>query len=167
MAHFLPVNFLDLRGFSSALVLKYASRWERNAIALRCDGEDLPILSEWKSARAAIQKAASSAAMMFNGDIPIVGDAGIQRWLPDEVLPWRKGGGDYDLRHVRTFTCLWPSPTARIYSGTEGIIPQVGAMTVFDHLALHSIVNLGPSALVMFMVDFERPRHADDGVGAA
>lgn len=159
------LRFVDASRMTAMYVVKFAERANAGLLPLRDvkDGEteasDLPILKEWKSARALLTQIRNEAAGYFDGHVPTLGKAWLEILPPMAGTPWSLEAGDYADTHVRTRTCLIPSPAALSFAG-PATPPQnllVGVVHIVDHRQLCSEVNLGEHTRVHLVVDVRVP----------
>lgn len=161
-----PLGFLDTSAFTAAYVAKYKKSVEDGILNLRDARDDgevtaLGVLKEWNSARALLQRLRAAAAPFFDGVTPELGKAWVEVLPPRSGTPWVVEEGDYALTHVRTRTCLIPSPGAISYCGASFVQLAVGTVNQIDHRQLCSEVNLGEHTRVHLVVDVRVP-NADD-----
>lgn len=157
------LGFVDTSAFTAMFVVKHKARQEAGLLRLRDikDGEesptDLPILKEWKSARALLSRIRSGAAPFFDGKTPELGKAWIETLPPGSGTPWTLEEGDYAQEHVRLRICLIPAPDAWTMSGQAHLVLNVGMVNVVEHRVLHSEVNFSDHARTHLVVDVRRP----------
>jgi hypothetical protein len=158
-----PLGFLDTRQLTALYVLKHEKAAENGVLRLRdfkddeTDPTDLPILREWKSARAVLARVRSAAAPFFEGRPPTLGRAWIETVPPMAGTPWAAEQDDYAEAHHRTRTCLIPCPGAMSYSGQASANLLVGIVNLIDHRQLCSEVNMGEHSRVHLIVDVKAP----------
>lgn len=157
------LGFLDTSTFTAMFVLKHREKASDGVLKLRdfkddeVDPSDLPILKEWKSARALLTRVRSSAAPFLGGKTPTLGRAWIDIVPPLAGTGWASETGEYADQHVRTRTCLIPCPGAMSYSGVQSANLLVGMVNLVDHRSLCSEVNFGEHARVHLVVDVRVP----------
>lgn len=158
-----PLGFLDTSVFTAMYVMKHAKLTDNGILKLRdfkddeTETSDLPILREWKSARAVLARIRASAAPFFEGQTPILGRAWIEVLPPESGTPWAIEVDDYADAHRRTRTCLIPNPGAISYSGGAAANLLVGMVNLIDHRALCSEINGGEHPRVHLIVDIKVP----------
>jgi hypothetical protein len=160
------IGFIETAQMTARWVLKYHEQARDGVLKLRdLDGEgeavDLPILKEWRSAKALLSRLRASAAPFFQGVAPDIGKAWIEVVPPLSGTPWTNETGDYADQHVRTRTCLVPSPNALSYSGVASAVLLVGIVTTVDHRLMCSEVNHGEYARTHLIVDVKIPSAPD------
>lgn len=160
------LGFLDTSSFMAAYIAKYRKSVEDGVLVLRDvdgDGEaqSKAILKEWNSGRALLARLRSEAAKHFKGVTPELGKVWIEVLPPKSGTPWTVEEGDYALAHVRTRTCLIPSPGAISYCGASNAGLLVGVVNLVDHRQLCSEVNLGEHTRVHLIVDVRVPDDND------
>lgn len=156
------IGFLETSQMTARWVLKYREQAVDGILKLRDlndegEAEDLPILKEWRSAKALLARLRASAAPFFNGVTPELGKAWLEIVPPLSGTPWTSEAGDYVEAHVRTRTCLVPSPNALSYSGISSAVLLVGIVTQVDHRLMCSEVNHGEHARTHLIVDVKVP----------
>lgn len=157
-----PIGFIDVSIFTSMLLLKHKDRASEGILRLRDLGDegdavDLPILKEWKSARAVLSKIRSGAAPHFGGKTPELGRAWIEILPPLSGTPWTAEDGEYADQHIRTRTCLVPAPLAVSYSGVSSATLAVGMVNRIEHRALCSEANFSENARIHLIADIRVP----------
>lgn len=161
------LGFVDTSAFTAMLVVKYRDRAEQGILPLRsvkegeADPSDLPILKEWKGARALLTRMRAAAAPLMDGVTPELGKVWVETLPPMSGTPWALEDDDYAAGHVRTRTCLIPAPDAWSICGGSSAILGVGVVNVLDLRLLASEVNHSQHARTHLIVDFKRP--VDDG----
>lgn len=158
-----PTGFLDTSAFTAMFIVKYKDRLEGNVLPLRsvrdgdADPSDLPILKEWKTARALLSRIRTGAAPSFGGITPTLGRAWVEVLPPHTGTPWEREVGEDADAYVRIRTCLVPCPLAYSYSGTAAGVLSVGVANIVEHRALCSEANFGDHARIHLVVDVMRP----------
>lgn len=158
-----PLGFIDTSTFAAWFVAKHRQKARDGVLALRdikadeIDPADLAIMQEWKGARALLSRLRAAAAPFFNGVTPELGKAWIEVLPPLAGTPWTSELDDYAAAHVRTRTCLIPSPGAISFCGTASAMLHVGMVNQIDHSLLCSEVNHGEHARVHLVVDVRVP----------
>ena len=158
-----PLGYLDTSVFTAMYVMKHAKLVDNGILRLRDfkddepEATDLPILREWKSARALLARIRASAAPFFDGQVPSLGRAWVEVLPPLSGTPWSMESDDYADAHRRTRTCLIPNPGAISYSGGAGANLLVGMVNLVDHRALCSEINSGEHPRVHLIVDVKVP----------
>lgn len=153
MSHIVPLGFLNVSLMTANLLLRHKDQIKDGELVLREDG-DRPILQTYKSARMALTQIRK---IMGRGDEPAdLGRCAIEVLEKGDSRPWVIDHGEYAESHIRLHCCLVPSPGAWLYAGGEGIVSPVGQLTAFNHLTLHSEINLGPVDRIHLVVDVRR-----------
>lgn len=159
-----PLGFLDTSQMTALFVAKRDIRDQvrEGILQLRELGDDLaaqdlPILKDWKSARALLSRLRASAAPHFGGRTPELGRAWIEVLPPLSGTPWTAEEGDYADTVRRTRTCLIPCPGAASHSGMASATLNVGYVHLVEHRALCSEVNFSEHTRVHLIVDVVIP----------
>jgi hypothetical protein len=154
--------FLDTSGFTAMFVVKYRDRMRDGILKLRDVGEageaeDLPILKEWKTARALLARYRAAGEPILNGEKVLLGKVWLET-LPGQCgTPWTLEEDDYAMAHIRTRICLLPAPNAFSHSGGDRVLLGVGVVNVVEHRILHSETNLSTHPRTHLIVDVKRP----------
>ena len=156
------IGFLDTSSMTARWVLKYREKAQDGILKLRDlndEGEyaDLPILAEWRSAKAVLSKVRAGAAPHFGGVAPVLGRAYIEALPPTSGIAWVAEHGDAVDAFLRTRTCLIPSPGAVTHCGSVSASLLVGIVNVIDMKQLCSEVNHGEHTRVHLVVDVKIP----------
>lgn len=136
-----PVGFLDTWACSSTVFAKYKDRFNGDGLSLlplRGSEHALPLLAEFRSAKALLSRVRTSAAPFF-GRTPDMGEAHIVRLEPGAFVPWSSD----EARGPHAHLCLVPAPGAWIYCGGDSAVLPVGQLTLVDHRKLWSAANFG------------------------
>lgn len=138
------IGFLDTWAFSSALFAKYKDRLggdHRSALILplRSAAGPLPILAEWKSAKALLTRLRAAAAPAFDGKTPEIGEASVVQLSAGGFVEWSQD----EARGPHAHICIVPSPNAWLYSGGDSSVLPPGQLTLVDHRCLWSAANFG------------------------
>lgn len=157
-----PLGFLDTSRFTAAFVLKHRVAMtplteSLDTLPLRKGDEDLPILAEWKSAKALLTRIRTAAAPYFDNQTPDLGDAAVMSMRPGGALDWSVEEGEYAESHRLLHLCLIPAPGLWVYSNGEAAVLPVGQLTFVNRRALHSVVNFGEHTGVHLVVDVKAP----------
>lgn len=158
-----PLQFLDTATFTAYFLLKHKAKMDNGILPLRDlqdDDEapsDMPVLAEWKSAKALLTKLRNGAAAYFEDKVPELGRSWIETLPPESGTPWTRETGDYADEHIRLRICLIPAPDAFTFSGQASAILGVGVVNMVDHKQLCSEVNLGGYARTHLVVDVRKP----------
>lgn len=160
------IGFLATEQMTARWVLKYRDQAVDGVLKLRDlnddgEAEDLPILKEWRSAKALLSRLRAGAAPHFDGVTPEIGKVWLEIVPPLSGTPWVCEEGDYAEQHVRTRTCLIPSPNALSYSGVASAVLLVGIVTAINHRLMCSEVNHGEHARTHLIVDVKIPSAPD------
>lgn len=160
---FQQVGFLDTSLFTATYLTRHRDKVENGILKLRDFKDDtdevvdLPIVKDWKNARAILSRLRAGAAPFFGGQTPALGRAWLEILPPLAGTPWTAEAGDYADGYVRTRCCLVPSPGALSYCGQASASLLVGIVTAYDPRLLASEVNFGEHARVHLVVDIKRP----------
>lgn len=164
---FQQLGFLDTSLFTATYLTRHRDKVENGILKLRDFAEDseevvdLPIVKDWKNAKSILARLRNGAAPFFAGAAPGLGRAWLEVLPPLSGMPWAAETGDYAENHVRTRTCLVPSPGAVSLAGGASVTLLVGAVTRYDMRLLASEVNFGEHARVHLIVDVKRPDAPD------
>lgn len=157
------VAFLDLSTFTATYVRSYKEELKDDAsyagaqtVHLRSADADLPVLKEWRSARALLQRLRNEAAPFLGGKPAVLGRAFIVSLKPQAFTDWQRHEDAYSLEHMRLIVPMIPSPGYTVFSGGVGLNPPVGQVTFVDVQNLHSEINLGLCACANLVVDVRR-----------
>ena len=156
-----PVSFVDTRQVSARFVLKYDQHLKDGVLPLRDVREDgivdLPILEEWKSAKALLTRIRLGASEALSGKPVELGRAWIEQLPGGCGTLWSLDEDEYAQQHIRTRTCLIPAPDCYTYSGAERVVLGVGVVNVVEHRILNSETNFSAYPRVHLIVDVRRP----------
>jgi len=158
-----PIGFLDTSSFTAGFVHKYRERMAEGVLYLRQlkegdeEASDLPIVKEWRAARALLSRLRTGAAPYLKGEAAILGKAWIETLPPESVKPWNREDDDYVRSHFRTRTTLIPAPGAWSHSGGVSLCLAVGSVNLTDPTLFSSEVNFGDYARTHLVVDIQRP----------
>lgn len=142
-------------------VVKYRDRMRDGLLHLRDlgddgDAHDLPILKEWKSARALLQRFKTAAAPLLNGQPAEFGKVWIETLPGMSATPWEIHEDEYAQAHIRTRTVLIVTPENYTHSGLERISLGVGVVNLVEHRTLHCETNFGTHPRTHLIVDVKR-----------
>lgn len=159
---FQQAGFLETTQATARWALKYHKDAVEGVLKLRDEDDtgelvDLPILAEWRSAKALLSRLRTGAAAVLGGRTPDLGRAWVEVLPPFAGTPWRLETGEYADAHVRTRTCLIPCPQAVSYAGGAQAVLSPGFVFAHDPRLLASEVNFGEHARVHLVVDVRRP----------
>ncbi len=157
-----PVVFLDTSAVMARYVLKYRDQANNGILNLRelddeGEAQDLPILREWRSAKALLSRFKGTATEMLKGQPVILGKAWIETLPGNHGTPWTIEEDEYAQAHIRTRTCLIPVPQTYTMSGEEKVSIGVGMVNVVEHRILHCEVNFSAYPRTHLIVDVRRP----------
>ena len=157
-----PIVFLDTSTLAAYFRVKYSERMHEGILMLRDTGEDgevvdRPILKEWKSARAFLSRFKSAAQPFLENQPVVLGKVWIETLPGPAGTPWNLFEDDYHQTHIRTRTCLIPTPDNYTMSGVERVSLGVGMVNLVEHRILHSELNLSVYPRVHLIVDVRRP----------
>ena len=139
-----PIGFVDTWAFSSALFAKYKDRFggehhSAQILPLRSRDAALPILAEWKSAKALLTRLRAAAAQGFDGRTPEIGEASVVQMIGGGHVEWSAD----DARGPHAHICIVPAPGAWVFSGGDSSVLPPGQLTLVDHRQLWSAANFG------------------------
>ena len=138
------IGFIDTWAFSSALFAKYKDRLggdhhSASVLPLRSAAGALPVLAEWKSAKALLTRLRAASAPAFEGRTPEIGEAAVVQLAPGGFVEWTRD----EARGPHVHLCIVPSPNAWVYSDGSGAVLPPGQLTLVDHRKLWSAANYG------------------------
>ena len=165
MSHIVPLEFIDTWAFSAALFARHKDRFTGDHLAmlpLRSQGGPLPILSEWKSAKALLSKVRNAAAPLLGGKAGVLGEAALVRLAPGGYMEWTCETSEYALAHHRLHLCVVPAPGCCVLSGGESGVLPVGMLTYVNRSVLHSAVNFSDTPCIHLIVDVRAPDDSPD-----
>lgn len=154
--------FFDTRRLTAMFVVKYQERMKEGILQLRDldeEGEchDLPIVKEWKAARAILSQYRSATPAFFSGQTAELGKAWIES-IPAMVgSPWLVEDDDYAQSVVRTRCSLISVPNGYSYSGDDKVLLGVGVVNFIEHRSLCSETNPSQFSRIHLIVDVKRP----------
>lgn len=159
------IGFLDVSHVAAFWVAKFRKQAAGGVLKLRdFDGDeivDLPVLTEFRNAKALLSRLRAGAAPFFDNVTPLLGLAWIEILPPHSGTPWEAREDDYAKGHVRTRTCLVPSPGAMSYCGVVGSNLLVGNVTALDMKLQCSEVNHSEHPRVHLVADVKVPDGAE------
>lgn len=143
-------------------IVKYRERMQDGILYLRDLGEDgeavdKPILKEWKSARALLQRFKAASSPLLDGTPAELGKVWIETLPGCYGTPWTLFEDDYAQAHIRTRICLVAAPDAYSCSGLDRILLSPGIVNIVEHRVLHSEINLSVYPRTHLIIDFKRP----------
>lgn len=157
------IGFIETANFTATYINRHRDKLVNGVLKLRdFDGDsetvvDLPLVKDWKTAKSLLSRLRAGAAPHFGGVTPGLGRAWIEVLPPQAGTPWTAEAGDYADTHIRTRTCLIPSPGAVSHVGLQNATLLVGVVTSYDPRALACEVNHGEHARAHLIVDVRRP----------
>lgn len=154
--------FLQTADFTAFFQVKFRKEMDGGILRLRSDDADLPILKEWKSAKALLARYRAAAAVFFDGVQPSLGRVWIEQLPGMHGTPWTLEEDDYAQAHVRTRIALIQSPDAWTFSGLASAILAVGMVNEIDHRSLCSEINLSAYPRTHLIVDVKKPEPDDE-----
>ena len=154
--------FLQTADFTAFYQVKFRKEMEDGVLRLRDADADCPILREWKSAKALLQRFRAEAAKHFGGTRPELGRVWIEQLPGMHGTPWALEEDDYAQAHIRTRIALIQSPECWSMSGLDRAILAVGIVNEIDHRSLCSEINLSAYPRTHLIVDVKRPEPEDD-----
>jgi hypothetical protein len=158
-----PIAFVDTWAFSSALFLKYKDRFggshpSMSLLPLRSGEGALPILGEWKTARALLARVRNAAAIWLGGAAEL-GSAAVVQVCAGGFIEWQV---EPDLTYRTLHLPVVPSPGAWVYSGGDGAVLPVGQLTWVNRAVPWSAINLGDHPVIHLVVDVKLPDETAD-----
>lgn len=154
--------FLDTSAFTAMWTLKYHERADNGLLHLHSELGPMPILKEWKSARALLLRYKAAAAPLIGGATVELGRVYLE-YLPGQFgTPWERDESNYAQTVIRTRTCLIPSPDAYSHSGLDRVLISTGIVNVVEHRVLCSEINLSVHPRLHLIVDIKRPSDLPD-----
>lgn len=152
--------FLSAADLTAWYQVRYKKHLLEGILALRDETSDLPVLKEWKSAKAFLARFKAAAVHFLDGKPATLGKVWIEQ-LPGMCgTPWTIEEDDYAQAHIRCRIALIPAPDAWTLSGTDRAILAPGLVNVVEHRVLHSEINLSAYPRTHLIVDVVR---ADEG----
>ena len=153
-----PIGFLDTWAFSSTLFARYKDRFvgdhhSLTMLPLRGPDGPLPILAEWKSAKALLARVRAASAPFTGGKTGELGEAALVHLKPGGFMEWTWEDTEYARLHHRLHLCVVPGPGCCIFSGGESGVLPVGMLTYVNRRVLHSAVNFGETPAIHLIVD--------------
>lgn len=166
MSHIQPLTFLDTWAMSSTLFARYKDRFGGDhhsaaVLPLRSGDGPLPILAEWKSAKALLSRIRAAAAPFMDGRTPELGAAALVQLRPGGFVEWSADETPVDQSYSSLHLCLVPAPDAWVYSGGQCAVLPVGQLTYVNRRVLWSAANFSPTPAIHLVVDVRRAE-ADD-----
>ena len=157
-----PLAFLDTWAFASTLYARYKDRFggdhhSAEILPLRTAEDALPILAEWKSAKALLSRLRVAAAPLTGGKTAELGAVALVRLKAGGYIDWSREEGEFHSVQLP----IVPSPGAWLYSGGEAAVLPVGQLTFVNRKVLYSAVNLGDHPVIHLVTDVREPS-ADD-----
>ena len=157
-----PLAFIDTWAFSATLYARYKERFvgehhSMDLIPLRSEEGALPILAEWKSAKALLARIRVAAAPFMGDRTPDLGQAAVVRLKPGGFIEWSREEAGTSL-HLPIVPC----PGAWVYAGGEASVLPVGQLTYVNRRVPWSAVNFGEHSVIHLIVDVSVPDAADD-----
>lgn len=163
MNHIAPIGFLDTWAFSAALHNRHKDKFggdHHSAMLLPLRGPQgpLPVLAEWRSAKALLSRIRLMASTFMGGKAPVLGEAAVVQLRPHGFVEWSLDPEAPPAFHL----CIVPSPDAYLYAGGICAVLPVGQLTYLNRRVLWSAVNFGPSPVIHLVVDVKAPDDADE-----
>lgn len=159
MSRFAGIGYYDL----SALFASYTGKHKRGLVEsvsplhrgvrtldLMNDREEAPLLAEWKSAQAFLQKVSARLkalprpADLMNAFVLAFDPGGYEQWHDEDVI-------DPDA-FMRVNILLNPCPTFRLYAGEEMFCPSPWVAIASDHRVPTSMSNFNAPAVAHNLV---------------
>lgn len=158
------VVFIDVSIATAYLLVKHREQIRPGDLPFRSVpliGESGPsqLMKDWKSGRAMLERL--RVLLGLDGHLAELGLVSLLSVKAGAAVPWERHDEDYDLGHDRFHICLVPSPGMMLMVGLEQANIPVGQVTLINHRALHSAVNLGTNDAVHLVVDIVRPEPAE------
>ncbi len=139
------IGFVDTSFFTATLINAHRNKLnETGELVLRTPNEDLPLMKDWKSARALLTKIKNVAASL-RGDqtVPKFGVVRVTRLDPGAFTAWHRDEDEYALSVVRLYCGLTAVPNAFLICGGMVSFLPVGDLLFVNHRQLHCDVNFG------------------------
>lgn len=159
------IGFLDVSYVAAAWITKFRKEAQDGILKLRdFEGEDvvdLPVLTDYRNAKALLARLKAGAAPFFDNIAPLLGMAWIEVLPPHSGTLWEAREDDYAQGHVRTRTCLVPSPGAISHCGQVSANLLVGNVTALDMKLLCCEVNHSEHPRVHLVADVKVPDGAE------
>ena len=149
--------FLQTADFTAFFQVKFRKEMADGILRLRSETSDLPILREWRSAKALLARYRAAAAVFSDGVQPDLGQVWIEQLPGMHGTPWLLEEDDYAQAHIRTRIALIQSPDAWTFSGLQSAILAVGMVNEIDHRSLCSEINLSAYPRTHLIVDVKKP----------
>lgn len=151
-----PMGFIDTTSFTAMLVVKYRERAENGTLFLRKDDTDLPIVKEWKSARALLQRIRNRVAEA-TGSEAVLGNVFTETLPPQCGTPWTLEDDKHSAKFVRFRVCLMSAPGCWSFCGTSNAQLSVGIINLIENRLLCSEANFSDYPRTHLIVEVERP----------
>jgi hypothetical protein len=149
------IGFLDVSTFTAMYLVKHKDRAVDGFLPLRAK-DDLPILREWKSARALLTRIRNQAAVL-RGSAVEFGPVGVETLAPQSGLPWRIEDEDHTALYARLRVALVTAPNSWVFSGMSNAHLPVGVVHLVENRTLCSQLNLSDTPTVHLVIDIKRP----------
>ena len=148
MARFVAAGYYDLSSFYTSYIGKHKKGLTESArpmdhkirvLELMQDREASGVLNEWNSAKALLHKVGERLkALPASSEIL---NAYIRAFSPGSYIDWHDEEVIDPDGFARIHCLLNPSPSFRLYSGEEMLVPPVWSALGVDHRGLVSVSN--------------------------
>lgn len=155
-----PLGFIDTSAFTAMFVVKYKERMKDGVLWLRggpdtlVAAEDAPILKEWKSARALLQRIRNKAAETSPAEL---GRAWIETLDPHSGTPWSMEPDEHTAAFARLRVCLLTAPGCWSFSGSVNAQLAVGVVNLVENRVISSEANFSDHPRTHLIVEVSRP----------
>jgi hypothetical protein len=130
------------------LLVRHKEAVQLGTMSLVENGQNQPILDNFKSARALLERIKRVIALPGQ-EIRL---AEVRSLQPLEVHDWYQDKSQEGETLLRFHITLVPSPGAWLYSGGDSMVPPVGQIVLINHRAYHSMINFGTNAAIFLEV---------------
>jgi hypothetical protein len=164
VSHIQPIAFLETWHFASTLYAKFKDRFVSSdtgmsILPLRNEEGALPILAEWRAAKALLSRIRTAASPLCEGQAGVLGTAALVQLDAGGFVPWAWEATEYARQYHRLHLCVVPSPGACVLAGGESGVLPVGMLTLVNRTVLHSYVNFGATPVIHLVCDIRKPDH--------
>lgn len=159
--------FLQTADFGAFFQVRYKKQLDNGLLYLRDIPEDsdtahdCPILDEWKTASAMLKRFRGLASAFLGGEPARLGKVWLEQLPGHSATPWTIEEDEYAQAHIRTRTCIVPSPDAYTLSGLDRVLLLNGVVHVVEHRILHSEINLSSYPRLHLIIDVQRPEQPE------
>lgn len=158
--------FIDPSMLLATMTLKYGKHFDEagapfvdcQRISLRSpDGEDLPMLEQWPSARQTVDAVMNKLTEHLGGVNLQLGAVYVELLRSGGTFGWYTDDSDYAKAHNHFRLLVSPCSGGSWYSAGEMLAPGVGNLTYINKCVPHSMINLGPVPQISLVVDVRKP----------